>query len=560
MSIKINGKTIAGLCVPNSASETEEGVIRIATDEEAKAGELTNVAVTPKQLAENGGSTEVDTSNLVTLDGEQTITGAKTFGSDVQLGSNSLSFSDGALTLNPQGSSNLNITTMGGALDVTGNLTLTGNIKAYQNQAKPIELRSNGSTMSMVYGDNTLNMSDDSLTYTNASGETKDLLAGGGSSDNVVTLDTDQTITGKKTFTQQVQCSPVNSYKDMWLGQSGPGAYGLVFQSNSSPYEFTIYNQGYTASSLKVAGFEGGVKFANTVNFNSSIYDKDGNEIVGGSSGGSVDTSNLVTTDTEQVITGKKIIQNRNSDSFGGAPDGLVFRCKDPKVDSWEAYIKATNSSGSSNDGVLYLGNTYGGVEIHRNDLHVGSILPKFNASTINIGPSNNDGSAIFYTGKQGNGASLYIRSGGDGSYAPALNTSSIVAGDNISIEKDTKKGIVTISATGGGSSSGESEFTWGDNIAEETMNNECYLYHTPSGMLIQGGYITGRGGWDDPDMFTMNFEKPYTELLSLVLVCPDDNSVPFYMADYEDTYVASFTVFPPPGPMMQYQWIAFGY
>lgn len=285
MSIKINGKTIAGLCIPNSASETEEGVIRIATDEEAKAGELTNVAVTPKQLAENGG-TEVDTSNLVTLDGEQTITGTKTFGSDIQLGSNSLSFSDGALTLNPQGSSNLNITTMGGALDVTGNLTLTGNIKAYQNQAKPIELRSDGSTMSMVYGDNTLNMSDDSLTYTNASGETKDLLAGGGSSDNVVTLDTNQTITGQKIFTQQVQCSPVNSYKDMWLGQSGPGAYGLVFQSNNSPYEFTIYNQGYTASSLKVAGFEGGVKFANTVNFNSSIYDKDGNEIVGGNSGG----------------------------------------------------------------------------------------------------------------------------------------------------------------------------------------------------------------------------------------------------------------------------------
>ena len=404
-----------------------------------------------------GGSAEVDTSNLVTLDGEQTITGKKTFSSNIELGSNSLSFSDGALTLNPQGSSNLNITTMGGALDITGNLTLTGKIKAYQNQANPLELMSDGANLSIMYGSNTLKMGEDTLKYFSTSGET-DLLAGGGSS------------------------------------------------------------------------------------------------------GGSVDTSNLVTTDTEQVITGKKIIQNRNSDNFGGSPDGLVFRCKSPKVDSWEAYIKATNSSGSSNDGVLFLGNTYGGIEIHRDDLHVSSILPQNNESVIHIGKANNLGAAIFRTGYGDAMASLDIRSGGDADLHPALNTSSIVAGDNISIEKDTTKGIVTISATGGGSSSGESEFTWGDNIAEETMNNECYLYHTPSGMLIQGGYITGRGGWDDQDSFTMNFEKPYTELLSLVLVCPDNNSVPYYMADYGETYTASFTVFPPPGPMMWYQWIAFGY
>ena len=34
-----------------------------------------------------GGSAEVDTSNLVTLDGEQTITGKKTFSSNIELGS-----------------------------------------------------------------------------------------------------------------------------------------------------------------------------------------------------------------------------------------------------------------------------------------------------------------------------------------------------------------------------------------------------------------------------------------------------------------------------------------
>ena len=63
MSIIKNGKIIAGNYNVSSASDaTEEkrGIIRIATDEEAKAGELTNVAITPKQLAENSGSSDVD--------------------------------------------------------------------------------------------------------------------------------------------------------------------------------------------------------------------------------------------------------------------------------------------------------------------------------------------------------------------------------------------------------------------------------------------------------------------------------------------------------------------
>jgi hypothetical protein len=58
MSIKYNGKTVAGnykIKLSNEASTTEEGLIRIATDEEAKAGELTNVAVTPEQLSKYGG-------------------------------------------------------------------------------------------------------------------------------------------------------------------------------------------------------------------------------------------------------------------------------------------------------------------------------------------------------------------------------------------------------------------------------------------------------------------------------------------------------------------------
>ena len=108
----------------------------------------------------------------------------------------------------------------------------------------------------------------------------------GGGSANAVTLDTDQTITGKKTYTQELRYRPDNGYQNILLGQSGQGAYGLVFESNNSAYEFVLQNQGYSASSLKVAGFNGGVKFGNTVNFNSSIYDKEGKEITGGGGSG----------------------------------------------------------------------------------------------------------------------------------------------------------------------------------------------------------------------------------------------------------------------------------
>lgn len=106
------------------------------------------------------------------------------------------------------------------------------------------------------------------------------------SSSGGVTLDTDQTITGKKTYTQELRYRPDNGYQNILLGQSGQGAYGLVFESNNSAYEFAIRNQGYTASSLKVSGFGGGVNFSDLINFASSIFDKNGNEILGGITGG----------------------------------------------------------------------------------------------------------------------------------------------------------------------------------------------------------------------------------------------------------------------------------
>lgn len=55
MSIKYNGKTIAGGYVPKVSSELEHGIIRIATNEEVRQGRSNDVAITPKQLNDFGG-------------------------------------------------------------------------------------------------------------------------------------------------------------------------------------------------------------------------------------------------------------------------------------------------------------------------------------------------------------------------------------------------------------------------------------------------------------------------------------------------------------------------
>ena len=523
MSIIKNGKIVAGsynVGVASDATEEKKGIIRIATDEEAKAGELTDVAITPKQLAENGGA-EVDTSNLVTLDGEQTITGAKTFDSDIQLGSNSLSFSDGALTLNPQGSSNLNITTMGGALDVTGNLTLTGNIKAYQNQAKPIELRSDGSTMSVAYGNNTLNMSDDSLTYTNASGETKDLLAGGGSSDNVVTLDTNQTITGTKVFNESVQYSNPQYYKDVWIGQTGPGNFGLVFQSNNSPYEFYIYNQGYSASSLNVAGFGGGVKFANTVNFNSSIYDKDGNEIVGGNSGGggSVDTSNLVDLTTDQTITANKTI------SYG----------KQLKLNSGTtSYNGAVYGGGTSGNFILECQNQTGAIP-ESIILGAQGIGTDYNRRGIFLSVPTNEAIYLGYPTyackvEAVNDLKLY------GGYKQ--NSYLHLSNDELKYTKSDGTSIDLLASSGGGGSSGGSEWEIARtyyNEEDEGYNEHYFMKHLETGMVLAGGTLSPSM---ESNYIVINFEKPL-EKASLLVINETLSEIPWYALTWDNTLEA---------------------
>lgn len=55
MSIKYNGKIIAGGYIPKVSSDLEHGIIRIATNEEVRQGRSNDVAITPQQLKNFGG-------------------------------------------------------------------------------------------------------------------------------------------------------------------------------------------------------------------------------------------------------------------------------------------------------------------------------------------------------------------------------------------------------------------------------------------------------------------------------------------------------------------------
>ena len=392
--------------------KTEEGIARL---EEAGAEQLPIAttdslgAVKPDgttiTIDENGtissvgsGSSEIDTSNLVTLNGNEIITGTKTFANDIQLGSNSISFSDGAITLNPQGSTSLNVGLMGGALDISGNLTLNGSIKAYQHQDRQIELRSDGTTMSMVYGDNALQMSDNSLIYSNASGQTKNLLeSGGGSSDNVVTIDTDQTITGKKTFNVEGASSPKTLNIKPHIDGTKDG----------------------TRNSFSIKGTDGYSDFLG-------------------------------------------VSCNRS----GGYPYNVQT------VVDFTSDLQFTGYRGGS--------------------------TVSFGTQAWNTRPQ------VYTTGNGVNG------------YKPLLHFGNIIAGSGVTITDNGENGI-TLSASGGGSS-GESEFTFGKNYTheeDEGMITHNYLKHTPSSMVIAGGYVA-------PSMtdnyIVVNFEQPLTEASLLVI------------------------------------------
>lgn len=328
---------------------------------------------------------------------------------------------------------------------------------------------------------------------------------------SLVTTDTNQTITGTKVFNESVQYSNPQYYKDVWIGQTGPGNFGLVFQSNNSPYEFYIYNQGYTASSLNVSGFGGGVKFADTINFNSSIYDKDGNEIVGGNSGGggSVDTSNLVDLTTNQTITanktigyGKQLKLESGTTSYNGAVYGgtstagnMILECQNQTGAIPESIIIGAQGNGANysrrgiflsvpSNEAIYLGDVSSACKVEAvNDLKLYGGYKQ--NSYLHL--SNDE---LKYTKSDGTSVDLLNSSGGSTGGA---------------LEFEAVKGYYT--------------------DEDEGLNDHYYIKHIDTQMVIAGGIVAPTG----PDGYVViNFEKPFDHA-SLLVINHFSQEIPWY-------------------------------
>lgn len=187
--------------------------------------------------------------------------------------------------------------------------------------------------------------------------------AGGGTPTNMVTTDSNQTINGTKIF--------ANGTGTVFKGTSS-NSNSLIIDGDDKEIRFNsenqspavIKNQGWNSTDLNI-----GTNF-NSVKITTTLYDKNGNEIVGGSgsagdvpiattttagkvkpdgttitvtedgtisaAGGGGTPTNMVTTDTVQDITGKKTIVNS---------DGLCFKSTNSSVTSVTARIINKSSS-----------------------------------------------------------------------------------------------------------------------------------------------------------------------------------------------------------------------
>lgn len=201
----------------------------------------------------------------------------------------------------------------------------------------------------------------DGTTITITGDGTISAVGGGGSTPtNMVTTDTDQTINGRKIF--------ANSTGTTFTGTSS-NSNSLTIDADDKEIRFNsangspavIKNQGWSSTDLNI-----GNNF-NSVKITTTLYDKNGNEIVGGGASGDVPIattetagkvkpdgttitvtndgtisaapstpSNMVTTDTAQDITGKKTIVNS---------DGLCFKSTNSLSTSVTAQIVNTSSS-----------------------------------------------------------------------------------------------------------------------------------------------------------------------------------------------------------------------
>lgn len=154
-----------------------------------------------------------------------------------------------------------------------------------------------------------LHLSNDELKYTKSDGTTVDLLAGGGSGsipENMVTTDTKQYINATKVFNYDTSVTNAASNAVELGANDGTGGGGIRFRTHSPAYEHKIEAYDYSNGSLVFRGFGNGIKFEN------SVYDKNGNEIVGGVSAASIESETGGVTGDLKDSTGTAIAKVEN--------------------------------------------------------------------------------------------------------------------------------------------------------------------------------------------------------------------------------------------------------
>lgn len=261
---------------------------------------------------------------------------------------------------------------------------------------------------------------------------------GGSTPTNMVTTDTDQTINGSKTF--------ANRLGTVFTGTSS-NSDSLIIDGDDKEIRFNsashspavIKNQGLTDVDLNI-----GANF-NSVKITTTLYDKNGNEIVGGGSSGDVPIattatagkvkpdgttitvtddgtisavpttpSNMVTTDTSQTISGAKTftqptVFKDTLDMSTGGTDTLYIYANGSYAEGYTTdikYDKNLNIKGSSSGG------------------------------TLTLAPYNSSLNALKYKNSDRTDNPSY----------DILHTGNLVTGNNITISEPNSTGVRTIS------------------------------------------------------------------------------------------------------------------
>lgn len=230
--------------------------------------------------------------------------------------------------------------------------------------------------------------------------------SGGGSAPtNMVTTDSDQTINGSKTFANGTGTAftgtSSNSNSIIIDGDDKEIRFNSVGQSDA-----VIKNQGWSSTNLNI-----GTNF-NSVKITTTLYDKNGNEITGG--GGSSTPENMVTTDTDQIITGAKTFTN--SITFNNTLNMSTANTNTLYIHSSGSY-----AAGYTTD-----------IDVHKNL----NIKTELSGGAITLAPYNDSLNALKYKNSSRTDNPSY----------DILHTGNLITGNNITISEPNSTGVRTIS------------------------------------------------------------------------------------------------------------------